>query len=311
MIMVHIRKQHYQQEDLTRLVDFIYRIRGPEELPQFPTGVDFEELLDSPQIRELTLLWLDDRSNIVGYAFIDPRFCNMDFEVDPQVDAVAVQKESIDWSIRRFKELKFDGKVDQKATLDTNCNERDTLRIELLKSFGFIPQDLETLHLSRPLSDPIPPVVLPAGFTIRSVAGESEADDLVALYHAAYGSDSMNHEDILSIMRTTSYDRELDLVVVAPDGSLAGLCTCGIEEDLNEIMPKKLGSTDPVLVHPDFQGIGLARALIWTGWEKLKTRGIEVAELSTSSHNQKGIAAFTRAGYCIDARRLWLSHPVV
>jgi ribosomal protein S18 acetylase RimI-like enzyme len=308
--MTKLQTATYQPDDLSKLVDFIFRIRKPEELPQFPTRVDLEELMDSRQIRELTQFWLDDSGNIAGYAFIDPRFCNLDFEVEPVRDTVRLQKEIIPWGIETFKQLKSKGKVAREATLDTNCNERDTLRVELLKSFGFIPRDLMTLHLTRCLSDPIPPVALPAGFTIRPVTGEDEVDAVTALFHAAYGSERMTREDILSIMRTSSYDRELDLVAISPDGRLIGLCTCGIEEDLNRLLSQKLGSTDPVLVHPDFQGLGLARALIWSGWEKLKTRGIQVAELLTSSHNEKGIAAFIKAGYRIDARRQWFFHPV-
>jgi ribosomal protein S18 acetylase RimI-like enzyme len=308
--MTKLQTATYQPDDLSKLVDFIFRIRKPEELPQFPTRVDLEELMDSRQIRELTQFWLDDSGNIAGYAFIDPRFCNLDFEVEPVRDTVRLQKEIIPWGIETFRQLKSEGKVAREATLDTNCNERDTLRVELLKSFGFIPRDLMTLHLTRCLSDPIPPVALPAGFTIRPVTGEDEVDAVTALFHAAYGSERMTREDILSIMRTSSYDRELDLVAISPDGRLIGLCTCGIEEDLNRLLSQKLGSTDPVLVHPDFQGLGLARALIWSGWEKLKTRGIQVAELLTSSHNEKGIAAFIKAGYRIDARRQWFFHPV-
>jgi ribosomal protein S18 acetylase RimI-like enzyme len=308
--MTKLQTATYQPDDLSKLVDFIFRIRKPEELPQFPTRVDLEELMDSRQIRELTQFWLDDSGNIAGYAFIDPRFCNLDFEVEPVRDTVRLQKEIIPWGIETFRQLKSEGKVARAATLDTNCNERDTLRVELLKSFGFIPRDLMTLHLTRCLSDPIPPVALPAGFTIRPVTGEDEVDAVTALFHAAYGSERMTREDILSIMRTSSYDRELDLVAISPDGRLIGLCTCGIEEDLNRLLSQKLGSTDPVLVHPDFQGLGLARALIWSGWEKLKTRGIQVAELLTSSHNEKGIAAFIKAGYRIDARRQWFFHPV-
>ncbi len=215
----------------------------------------------------------------------------------------------ITWGLERFRQLKRDGRVDRAATLDTNCVEEDRERIELLQAHGFIPQDLMSLHLSRSLAEPIPPVNLPPGFSIRPVAGEGEADALAALYQAAYGTDKMTAGEILAIMRTTSYDRDLDLVAVAPDGRLAGLCTCGIQEDLNGMLPKKQGSTDPVLVHPDFQGLGLARALIWSGWEKLKSRGIEVAVLGTSSQNTSGIAAFTKAGYVIDRRWLWLSHP--
>jgi ribosomal protein S18 acetylase RimI-like enzyme len=308
--MTKLQTAGYQPDDLAKLVDFIFRIRKPEELPQFPTRVDLEELMDSRQIRELTQFWLDESGDIAGYAFIDPRFCNLDFEVEPVENTIGLLKEIIPWGIDTFRKLKKSGKVAQDSSLDTNCNERDTLRVDLLKSYGFIPQDLMTLHLSRSLSDPIPPINLPAGFTIRPVAGECEVEAVTALFHAAYGSDRMTREDILSIMRTSSYDRELDLVAIAPDGRLVGLCTCGIEEDLNRLLSQKLGSTDPVLVHPDFQGLGLARALIWSGWEKLKSRGIQVAELLTSNHNEKGIAAFTKAGYRIDARRQWFSHPV-
>ncbi len=300
----------YQPADLSSLVEFIYRIRKPEELQQFPTGVDFEELLDSQQIRESTRLWRDERLWIDAYVLIDPRFCNLFFEVDPLFDTHIVNEGLISWGINQFRQLKEDGKVDRELPLDTTCDEKDKSRIALLHSLGFITQELMTLHLSRSLTASIPPVNLPAGFTIRPVAGEDEVDGLVALYHAAYGTGHMTQEDILSIMRTSSYERELDLVAVAPDGRLAGLCTCTIQEDLNKLLPQKTGSTDPVLVHPDYQGRGLAQALIWSGWGKLRARGIDVAHLSTSSQNEKGIAAFTKAGYSIDARRLWFSHPV-
>ncbi len=300
----------YDSADLPRLVEFIYRIRKPEDLAEYPTGVDFEEILDSVDVRESTRLWLDECGRLTGYALIYPLFCNINFEADPALDVAGLEKEMITWGLERFRQLKRDGRVDQAATLDTNCCEKDRARIELLQANGFTPQDLMSLHLSRSLTEPIPPINLPSGFSIRPVAGEGEADALAALYQVAYGTDKMTAEEILAIMRTSSYDRELDLLAVAPDGRLAGLCTCGIQEDLNGMLSKKQGSTDPVLVHPDFQGLGLARALIWSGWEKLKSRGIEVAVLGTSSQNARGIAAFTKAGYVIDRRRLWFSHPV-
>ena len=50
----------YDSADLPRLVEFIYRIRKPEDLAEYPTGVDFEEILDSADVRESTRLWLDE-----------------------------------------------------------------------------------------------------------------------------------------------------------------------------------------------------------------------------------------------------------
>jgi ribosomal protein S18 acetylase RimI-like enzyme len=310
---IYVKSHHneaYKPCDLPRLVELIFRIRKPEDLAEYPTGVDFEEIMDSADVRESTRLWLDEGGSLTGYALIYPLFCNITFEADPTLDKAGLEKEMVAWGLERFRQLKRDGKVDPAATLDTNCSEQDSGRIELLQANGFIPQDLMTLHMSRSLTEAIPSIKLPDGFSIRPVRGEGEADALAALYQAAYGSDRMTAGEILAIMRTSSYDRELDLVAVAPVGRLVGLCTCGIQEDLNGILPKKLGSTDPVLVHPDFQGQGLARALIWSGWEKLKSHGIELAQLSTSSQNVRGIVAFTKVGYVIDKRRLWLSHPM-
>jgi ribosomal protein S18 acetylase RimI-like enzyme len=307
--MMSHHTEAYISADLPRLVEFIYRIRKPEDLAEYPTGVDFEEILDSLGVRESTRLWLEEGGRLIGYALIYPLFCNLYFEADPTQDVVSLEKEMITWSLERFRQLKQNGKVDRAATLDINCSEQDPERIELLQANGFIPQDLMTLHLSRSLMEPIPPVKLPPDFSIRPVLGEGETDALAALYRAAYGSDKMTAGEIRAIMRTSSYDRDLDLVAIAPDGRLAGLCTCGIQAELNGMLPKKQGSTDPVLVHPDFQGLGLASTLIWSGWEKLKSRGIEVAVLGTSSQNTRGIAAFTKAGYVIDKRRLWLAHP--
>ena len=59
----------YDSTDLPRLVEFIYRIRKPEALAEFPTGVDFEELLNSADVRDSTRLWLSDGGGLIGYAF--------------------------------------------------------------------------------------------------------------------------------------------------------------------------------------------------------------------------------------------------
>jgi mycothiol synthase len=301
----------YQAGDLQRLTDLIYRIRPREFLSAYPTRVDFEELLEDAAVRDATCLWFDQAGELVGYSLVYPLFCNLHYEADPGRDMRTLQAGMIRWGLERFRELKKAGTIEAGAALDTAIDEQDTLGLDLLKAQGFIPQDLQTLHLARNLSEPIPPVILPAGFSIRPLSGESEAEAVVSLYRAAYGSQRMSLDEVLAIMRTSSYDRELDLVAVAEDGNLAGLCTCTIETELNDLLPEKQGATDPVLVHPRYQGLGLARALIWSGWERLKQRGIAVAVLSTSSENSKGIAAFTKAGYAVVRRSMWLSHPVI
>ncbi len=300
----------YQPDDFARLVKFIAEARKPDKLSQYPSFTDFEEMMASMDIETHTRLWFDDSERLVGYSLVDNRNNNIWFEVDPKLDTSQLDEKMLVWGIQRFKDWKTNRAVEVDATLDTNCDEDELARIALLKAHGFIPQDLMTLHLERSLTEPIPPVEFPSGYAIRPVAGECEVDDVLALYHAAYGTDRMTREELLSIMRTSTYERELDLVAISVNGHIIGLCTCGMDVSLNQKLPRKEGWTDPILVHPDHQKLGLSCALIHRGWQLLKSRGIEVAVLGTSSQNAKGVAAFTNAGYHITYRKPWFSLSV-
>lgn len=300
----------YQPGELTRLVQFLIEARKPENLSRYPSCVDLEELLTLPDVCEQTRLWLDVNKNIIGYAIVDPRNCNLWFESDPQMESSSLEEGMVAWGIRRFNGLKRRGVIRADVTLDTNCEEQNRVRSDLLKASGFIPQKLLTLRFERCLSEPIPPVKLPPGYSIRPVSGEDEIDELVSLYHAAYGTERMTGEELSAIMHTSTYERELNLVAVSPQKRIVGVCTCWMDKRLNQQLPRKEGWTDPVLVHPDHQGMGLSRALIHYGWGLLKSRDIEVAMLGTSSENGKAIAAFMRAGYKIKSRSCWFSLQV-
>jgi mycothiol synthase len=77
---------------------------------------------------------------------------------------------------------------------------------------------------------------------------------LVALHRAAFGTDHMTAAERRAMMSAPDYDPELDLVVVAPDGRLAGFCVCGIPVEENAVTRRNEGYADPVGVHPAFQG---------------------------------------------------------
>jgi hypothetical protein len=116
-------RQSYQTGDLPRLAAFILQIRKPKMLSQYPKVVDLEELLDTPQVRELTVIWQADDSQMAGYALIDPRYCNLLFEVDPLLTDGELQAEMIDWGTTAFRQLKTSGKMEKGAILDTNCDK--------------------------------------------------------------------------------------------------------------------------------------------------------------------------------------------
>jgi ribosomal protein S18 acetylase RimI-like enzyme len=156
----------------------------------------------------------------------------------------------------------------------------------------------------RKLAEPIPEPQLPQGFIIRPVSGTQEAEAIASTHRAAFGTEYMTIENRLAIMNTSEYDPSLDLVAVAPDGTIAAYCTCSVNETNKE------GSTDPVATHPQFQRMGLARALLLTGMKILKERGMETACLGTSGANLAMQKTAESVGFHVDFRVLWFEKKV-
>ena len=99
---------------------------------------------------------------------------------------------------------------------------------------------------------------------------------------------------------------------MAPDRALAALCVCQIfPDDAPRAGGLKEGWTDPVATHPDYRRQGLARALILTGMQLLRERGMDTALLGTSSENRAMLALASSLGFLVASNTLWYSKKVV
>jgi mycothiol synthase len=293
--------------DLQSMLDLLVAVRPAERITDFPSVVDLRELLALPAVQDNTRLWFDAGDRLVGFALVD-HYQNLRFEFDPQAVSPGIESEIVVWGeacIRRAMQA-----TGEPLTLDASCRDDDTGRIALLERHGFIQEALRSLHMIRSLHEPIPTPQLPAGFSIRHVAGEHEVEDLVALHRAAFGTENMTVEERLAMMRVPDYDAELDLVAVAPDGRLAAYCMCLISQEENARTGRNEGYTDPVATHPDFQRRGLAKALLLTGLHKLKQCGMDAALLGTSSANTAMQRTAQAVGFRVQSTTLWFSKPV-
>jgi ribosomal protein S18 acetylase RimI-like enzyme len=285
-------------DDLTAMIDLLNAVRPAEWINEYPSSVDLQEAMTRSSICEKTRLWANSQGDLAAFAFVLEPYNNLVFEVSPEVEH-EIQNELVAWGLKCADP--------SMETLDASCRSDDTKRIALLKRQGFIRLEQNTLQLSRDLKMPIPSSRLPEGLTIRPIDGVNEVDALVSLHHAAFGTSNMSREERLAIMRTPHYDPFLDLIVVAPDDHFAAYCTCTILAAENKRSGMKIGHTDPVAVHPDFQRRGLARALLLKGSQLLKERGMEMAMLSTSSDNLAMQRAAESAGFRVYSKRIWFS----
>lgn len=118
-------------------------------------------------------------------------------------------------------------------------------------------------------------------------------------------TDNMTVAQRLAMMHTPHYLPAMDLVVVAPNGKLAAFCVCGFDDP-----DKKVGYTDPIGVHPRYQGLGLAKAVISAGLLILQNAGAIRVELGTSSDNVAMQKLAEKSGFVCTSEKLWFSKHI-
>jgi len=297
--MSHITSRDYEgQKDFQAILDFTVRVRPPEHRNDYPGRVDLEEAFASVIVPKNTRIWFDDDS-LIAWAYADG-YNNLLWELD-QHHAGQLGAEIMQWGetcVRRNLSNAEEG------TLYANCREYYTERLAFLKQLGFNQLQDTTVTLIRDLAEVIPLPELPQGFAIRPVLGKQEAEAVAAMHRAAFGTDYMTTENRLIIMSTSGYDPSLDLVVAAPDGSIAANCICSVNQQ------ERIGFTDPVSAHPRFQGMGLVRALLLTGMRLLKERGMNRARLGTSGNNIRMQRSAESVGFKVEYKTIWFSKEV-
>ena len=104
----------------------------------------------------------------------------------------------------------------------------------------------------------------------------------------------------LGFMRSVAYIPDHDLVAVAPDGRVAAFTVFWPDAELS------LAQFEPVGTDPDFQRMGLGRAVILEAIRRLEQSGIAHARVMTNGDNYAAIALYEACGFeQVDALVNW------
>ena len=297
--MTYTTQSYQGPPDLADMLALV-RARPRELMLRFPSPADLYELVNAHSTPELTRLWRAPVGKLVGFALFNSgdTYASLVMEYPPQELQSGLGDSMIAWGEAVFQSS-YHG---QATSLSASAEEKDPARIELLERHGFIRLDEETVSMERALGEDIPLPELPAGFTIRPLLGEAEIPTWVALHRAAFGTENMT-EDYRQVMaQSPGYNPDLDLVAVAPDGRLAAYVFGSISAEENALTGRMIGYTDPVGTHPDFQRLGLCRALLLACLHRLKERGMDTARLGTGSWNTAMQRAAQSAGFQVCGR---------
>jgi mycothiol synthase len=172
--------------------------------------------------------------------------------------------------------------------------EDDPATIAALADFGFAPADRRlSQFLWRPAdgrpSLPEPP--LPAGYRIRPLAGPDEVPARVEVHRAAFPPSRLNVAKYARLLSLPHYRFEDDLVVEAPDGSLAAFAMAWWDPEA------RAGEFEPVGTHPDHQRRGIARTLLTWGLDRYAQCGARVVQVYSDAANPASEALYEAIGF--------------
>jgi mycothiol synthase len=158
----------------------------------------------------------------------------------------------------------------------------DTLRQDILKRRGYIRSGAPEYQRRRAISTRIMDVPLAEGYTIRALGDMDEHPARSWVSWKAFHPDEPDDRYggfawYRNVQRAPLYSRDLDLVVVAPNGDHAAFCTIWFDD------VTRTAAFEPVGTHPDHQRRGLGKAIMTEGLRRIQKIGATLAAVGSYS----------------------------
>ena len=234
-----------------------------------------------------------------GWALLSPQWRTFDVFIQP-----ALRGSPLAWQMYDWAEEKLAGLVRRQGGKDIRTvwvAERDDALVYHLERRGFTRDKGYMVQYLRWLEGPIAAPELPEGYFARRMAGEREIPSRAAASHAAFGSDMPEDRyqaRYLGFLRSPVYRPELDIVAIAPDGRVAAFCNGWLD------FTNRVGLFEPVGTHPDFQRLGLAKAVLAEGMRRMVAYGMRTAIVCADHDNHAALHLYQSIGFLPD-NRLW------
>lgn len=235
-------------------------------------------------------VWQHANGRLVGFAAWQGSWATLDYFVRPGIYQAAVEAAIFDWADQRFREL--DRERGHPLPYWVEFREDDQERRQVIEAYGFSLNNPHSyIQFQHSLTGPLVEVAIPAGFTLRSLAGAYEADAYVALHRTTFKSTSMTLDWRLRSLRMPQYQPGLDLVAVAPGGQLVGFCIGWLDDE------RYIAQIEPMGVHPHFQHLGLGHALLIEMLRRFKAHHASSTLVETESTRLDARALYTSVGF--------------
>ena len=272
-------------EDYWRIREFLRAVtlsNNRRELSWHVARWDYWIWFANPDIEKITLeesvfVWETESGQIA--AVLNPEGHGHAFpQVHPDFRTSELDDEMVAAAEEHLTTTGKDGRQQLRFWIDS----KDKSFQQILTRRGFHridEQGEQEVQHRRPLDEPLSDSPLIVGYTIRSQG------DGLELLERSYASGLGFHNDDIHVARANRdhpnwyhhiqsaplYRRDLDIVAVASDGSIASFCTIWFDD------VTRTAYFEPVATVPAHQRRGLGRAVMMEGLHRLKRMGCKVA----------------------------------
>lgn len=307
--MTTITMRTYAGEaDIQPITDLINACDAVDKLDDSTSVAAMRSELSAPRVdRDRDIgLWEDADGRLCGFASIsipepsDRLDGFLWFKVHPEARNAGLESEIIGWGEKRIREAGQEQNLPVQLRMGSMVPERAAL----LEQHGYTIARY-FYRMARPLDLPIPEPQFPEGFTLSHLCSEDQAEAWVACFNQSfidhYNHHPMSVEERKHWMHEDHYLAEHDLIGLAPDGTIAGMCWCSINPDDNARLGRDEGWINILGTRRGFRRIGLGRAMLLAGLQRLKADGMAIAKLGVDADSPTGATRlYETAGFQVD-----------
>ncbi len=264
--------------------------------------VDLPYRLGSWALREPenARLWFDEAGILRAWAVLQPPFSSIDYAFDPATDR-NLHCQILDWAVERALTY-LGGNPDYgQPSWYIEVLDGETERMEDLMAKGFadqvnVPVDpWSEILMTRLAGTFIQEKLLPPGYELRMLNGQDEVAAYVTLHQAVFQTKNMTEDWRSQVILQPAYQPELDLVIEAPDSSLAAFCIGWF--DPAGYAGRLCGQIEPLGVSELHRGLGLAKILLNECFRRLYALGAEQIYVETSNFRDEALALYESIGF--------------